>query len=135
MFCRYCLLNKAKKPTGQFLDAKTNKTLKSTTNLICKDTGATLYPNQIGLNYFFKLINIIIFLKKSTCVKIGGEKIPLQKEEVAAIKKFDDPGVKLMGFKPKTALKIYHNIRSSYFVFPNDEVFFLHFFFKKNCLI
>lgn len=55
-------------------------------------------------------------------MKIGGEKIPLSKEEVAEIKKFDEPGIRLMGFKPLSSLKLYHNLRTSYFVFPNDEV-------------
>jgi hypothetical protein len=64
----FCLLNKAKKPLGTFLDAKTNKMLKSTTNFICKDTGATLYPNQLG--YFerktikLKIQSSILFLKE-----------------------------------------------------------------------
>lgn len=62
-----------------------------------------------------------------TCIKLGGDKIPFKKEEMEAIKQFDSPSIKLMGFKPATCLKNYHNLKSSYFVFPNDEV--INFYF------
>jgi ATP-dependent DNA helicase 2 subunit 1 len=41
----YCLLNKAKKPYGVYIDARDNKPLKSTIKYTCKDTGADLYQN------------------------------------------------------------------------------------------
>ena len=47
-FSMYCLINQVRKPNGVFLYAKNNKLLKSSVNFICKETGATLYPNQIG---------------------------------------------------------------------------------------
>lgn len=31
------------------------------------------------------------------------------------------PGMKLMGFKDKSYLKIYHNIKHSYFIFPDEK--------------
>ena len=37
------------------------------------------------------------------------------------IKNFGTNGMKLMGFKPKSALKIYHNIKHSYFIFPDEK--------------
>jgi ATP-dependent DNA helicase 2 subunit 1 len=37
------------------------------------------------------------------------------------IKNFGPNGMKLMGFKPKSSLKIYHNIKHSYFVFPDEK--------------
>ena len=39
------MINKVKKPLGTYIDARTNKFLKSTGNYICKETGDTLYPN------------------------------------------------------------------------------------------
>ncbi len=57
---------------------------------------------------------------------MGGDKIPFKKEEMEAIKQFDSPSIKLMGFKPITSLKNYHNLKTSYFVFPNDDVQFLY---------
>lgn len=37
------------------------------------------------------------------------------------IKQFDLPGMKLMGFKKKESLKCYHNIRPSYFIYPDEK--------------
>lgn len=38
------------------------------------------------------------------------------------IKHFDSPGMKLLGFKSKSSLKAYHNIRPSYFIYPDERV-------------
>ena len=40
--------------------------------------------------------------------------------EVKEIKKFDDVGMKLMGFKKRSAIKVYHNIKHSYFMYPDE---------------
>ena len=37
------------------------------------------------------------------------------------IKNFAPPGMKLMGFKPRSYLKIYHNIKHSYFMYPDEK--------------
>lgn len=37
------------------------------------------------------------------------------------IKSFEKPGMRLMGFKPKSKLKIYYNFRPSYFIYPDEE--------------
>lgn len=37
---------------------------------------------------------------------------------VAALKKVDDPGLRLLGFKPLAALKDYHQLRNPTFVYP-----------------
>ena len=55
-----------------------------------------------------------------------------KKEEMEAIKQFDSPSIKLMGFKPISSLKNYHNLKSSYFVFPNDDVFLSSFERNSN---
>eukprot|EP01017_Pseudomicrothorax_dubius_P017726 TRINITY_DN1989_c0_g1_i5.p1 TRINITY_DN1989_c0_g1~~TRINITY_DN1989_c0_g1_i5.p1 ORF type:complete len:478 (+),score=131.50 TRINITY_DN1989_c0_g1_i5:857-2290(+) len=102
----YTMIHHTKKPYPVKLDAKSNKLLKSTTKPVCKETGSILYPNQIGT--FFPL---------------GGEKIRFNKEEMQHIKKFDTPSLKLMGFKPRSRLKDYHNIRTSYFLYPDEDRF------------
>jgi ATP-dependent DNA helicase 2 subunit 1 len=38
-----------------------------------------------------------------------------------AIKKFDKIGMTLMGFKPKSYLKYYHNVKHSTFVYPDEK--------------
>eukprot|EP01022_Parablepharisma_sp_SALTPOND_P026506 TRINITY_DN64291_c0_g1_i1.p2 TRINITY_DN64291_c0_g1~~TRINITY_DN64291_c0_g1_i1.p2 ORF type:complete len:789 (+),score=98.96 TRINITY_DN64291_c0_g1_i1:87-2369(+) len=100
----YNLAQEVKKPSAKNLDAKTNKPLRTLTRWVCEETGAVLYPDQIGTYYPY-----------------GGEKVTITKEESKTIKKFDSPGIKLMGFKPRTTLKDYMNIRSSYFISADDS--------------
>jgi len=94
----------AKKPTAVKVNAANNQLLKATSKLVCQDTGHSLYQNQIGT--FFPL---------------GGEKIKLDHTEVKKIKNFAPAGMKLMGFKPKSYLKVYHNVKHSYFMHPNEK--------------
>lgn len=42
-------------------------------------------------------------------------------EEVGQIKKFDKVGMTLMGFKPRSYLKVYHNVKHSTFVYPDER--------------
>ena len=42
---------------------------------------------------------------------VGNEKISITKEELRKIKALETPGVKLVGFKPKSCLKPIHNYR------------------------
>ena len=37
-----------------------------------------------------------------------------------SVKKFDRVGITLMGFKPRSYLKPYHNVKHSTFVFPDE---------------
>jgi ATP-dependent DNA helicase 2 subunit 1 len=37
------------------------------------------------------------------------------------IKSVEGPGMRLIGFKPLSALKDFHNYRTSYFTYPDDE--------------
>ena len=37
------------------------------------------------------------------------------------IKNFAPNGMKLVGFKPKSYLKVYHNIKHSYFMSPDEK--------------
>lgn len=94
----------AKKPSAVKVKASDHKPLKTTTKIICQETGQSLYQNQIG-TYF----------------PLGGEKVRLQPEEMKKIKNFAPPGMKLMGFKPRSYLKIYHNIKHSYFMYPDEK--------------
>ncbi|KAL4483805.1 hypothetical protein ABPG72_006180 [Tetrahymena utriculariae] len=100
LFCPYV---KQKRPLAKQLESNTNKLLKRTVKNICKETGQSLYQNQI-----------------STCVHIGGEKIKVSKNDINEIKAFEEPGMRLIGFKPAGTLKAYHNYRTSYFVYPDD---------------
>jgi ATP-dependent DNA helicase 2 subunit 1 len=37
------------------------------------------------------------------------------------IKNFASAGMKLMGFKPMSYLKVYHNVKHSYFMYPDEK--------------
>ena len=52
----------------------------------------------------------------------GGEKISFEQEEVAEIKKFDEPGLLLMGFKPFGSIKRYFHIKPAQFIYPDETV-------------
>ena len=45
----------------------------------------------------------------------------MEKDEVDEIKKFDDPGLVLIGFKPMSKLKTHHHIRPAVFIYPEEE--------------
>ena len=74
---------------------------------------------RIKLGLFISNLKII----QRTCAHIGGEKILFNKDEIEKIKTFDKPSLKLVGFKPIDSLKPYHNIKNSYFICPDDEVY------------
>lgn len=56
-----------------------------------------------------------------TFYPFGGQKVRLGKPDMQKVKNMGLPGMKLMGFKDKSYLKIYHNIKHSYFVFPDEK--------------
>ena len=52
----------------------------------------------------------------------GGRQICFENEEVKEMKKFDDSGLKLMGFKPASSIKRYFHIRPGQFIYPDESV-------------
>jgi len=52
---------------------------------------------------------------------VGNEKVKITSEEILFIKKFDRVGMTLMGFKPQSYLKVYHNVKHSTFLYPNER--------------
>ncbi|OMJ95374.1 hypothetical protein SteCoe_1293 [Stentor coeruleus] len=100
----YCVFRESKKPTPSKLHAKDNKKLKSVTSWICQESGKQLWSHNVGNHY-----------------EMGGSKVKFNKEEVAHIKNFDAPGLKLMGFKNRDRIKNYMNVRASYFLYPEEN--------------
>ena len=45
-----------------------------------------------------------------------------EKEEVDSMKKFDEPGLLLLGFKPKSRLKEHHYVKPANFIYPDESV-------------
>lgn len=52
----------------------------------------------------------------------GGEKVVFDADEVKSIKNFGEPGLLLMGFKPRDRLKWSYNVKNSSFCFPDESV-------------
>lgn len=46
----------------------------------------------------------------------------LEKEETEELKRFDEPGLILIGFKPLAMLKKHHFLRPSLFVYPEESM-------------
>ena len=78
--------------------------MKTINKFICTETKQELYEKDIG-NY----------------IPLGEKKVEFTKEEMNRIKEFGEPGLVLVGFKPRDRLKIYHNIKAPYFIYPDDE--------------
>ena len=51
----------------------------------------------------------------------GDKTIVFEKDELQKIKCFDPPGLRVMGFKPRSKLKQWQNLRSSSFIYPDDS--------------
>jgi ATP-dependent DNA helicase 2 subunit 1 len=52
--------------------------------------------------------------------KFGGEQVPFTKDEIAAIRNFGDPILRIIGFKPMSMLPIWASTRSSTFIYPSE---------------
>lgn len=98
------MINQIKLPAAQLLNAENNKPLSTTVKYICTETQSELYPKDIG-----------------TYLPLGNMKVEFTKEEMNTIKTFGEPSLVLIGFKPKERLKIYHNVKAPYFLYPDDE--------------
>ena len=100
----YSSIMPARKPNAQKVNGANNKQLRSTQRFVCSDTDKVLYRQEIGTYY-----------------PAAGAKVPVSVEEMRAVKKFDRVGITLMGFKPRSFLKPYHNVKHSTFVFPDEK--------------
>ncbi|XP_037611359.1 X-ray repair cross-complementing protein 6 isoform X2 [Sebastes umbrosus] len=94
----------ARKPAPIRLYRETNEPVRSKTRIFHTQTGSLLLPSEI---------------KKSQTY--GKKQIVMERDEVDAIKKFEDPGMSLIGFKPMEKLKRHHHIRPAVFLYPEEE--------------
>ncbi|XP_050410983.1 X-ray repair cross-complementing protein 5 isoform X2 [Patella vulgata] len=100
----YSLVSGCPKPYGIKLDKKTNEELKSHSKTYLKETGEVLMAQD---------------LKKVQTY--GGRKICFENDEVVNIKRFDVSGLKLMGFKPRSKLKKYYQVKPGQFIYPDED--------------
>lgn len=53
--------------------------------------------------------------------KFGGETVSFTEEEMAKIRYFGDPVLRIIGFKPMSMLPIWANLKHNTFIYPSDE--------------
>lgn len=94
----------ARKPAPIRLYRESNEPVRSKTRIFHTQTGSLLLPSEI---------------KKAQVY--GKKQIVMERDEVDAIKKFEDPGLFLIGFKPMEKLKLHHHIRASIFLYPEED--------------
>ncbi|XP_059180799.1 X-ray repair cross-complementing protein 6 [Centropristis striata] len=100
----YATAVSARKPPPVRLYRETNEPVRSKTRTFHTQTGSLLLPSEI---------------KKSQVY--GKKQIVMERDEVDTIKKFDDPGLFLIGFKPMEKIKRHHHIKPSVFLYPEEE--------------
>ncbi|XP_036938201.1 X-ray repair cross-complementing protein 6 [Acanthopagrus latus] len=93
----------ARKPSACRLYRETNEPVHSKTRTFHTQTGSLLLPSEIKKAQTF-----------------GKRQIVMERDEVDAIRKFEDPGLFLIGFKPMEKLKIHHHIRPAVFLYPEE---------------
>ncbi|XP_016126003.1 X-ray repair cross-complementing protein 6-like [Sinocyclocheilus grahami] len=100
----YVLARTATKPSAVKLHRDTNEPVRTKTRYFHAHNGGILLPNDMKRAQVY-----------------GKKQIVMEKDEVDKIKKFDDPGLVLMGFKPMDRLKLHHHIRPALFIYPEEE--------------
>jgi ATP-dependent DNA helicase 2 subunit 1 len=98
----YCMVKVTSKEAGITLSKKDNKPLKS----------LVMHHNEFGES--------LMQFEIKKYYPYGGEKVLFTDDEMKTVKTFGEPGLVLMGFKPQSALEIYHNIKSAYFLYPDE---------------
>lgn len=53
--------------------------------------------------------------------KFGGEQVSFTTEEQQALRNFGDPVIRIIGFKPLSALPIWANVKHPSFIYPSEE--------------
>ncbi|XP_068796980.1 X-ray repair cross-complementing protein 6 isoform X1 [Struthio camelus] len=99
----YSLLQKAHKPYPVKLYRETNEPIKTKTRMFNGKTGSLLLPSDTKRAQMY-----------------GNRQIVLEKEETEELKRFESPGLVLIGFKPLSMLKEHHYIRPSQFIYPEE---------------
>lgn len=88
------------------LDAATNQLVKATTKKFCSGTGDEILTEEQTKKAF----------------QYAGQNLYFEKEEMKEIKAFEKPGVRIIGFKPTSYLKPYHNLKHASFIYPSDSM-------------
>ena len=87
-----------------WLGGETPQIVKGTTTLMADDTAQTVEKADIRKAY-----------------KFGGEQIAFTTEEQQALRNFGEPVIRIIGFKPLSALPIWANVKHPSFIYPSEE--------------
>lgn len=101
----YNLVQKAYKQPPIKLYRETNEPVKTKTRTFNRETGSLLLPSDTKRAQIY-----------------GNRQIVLEKEETEEVKRFDSPGLFLIGFKPLVMLKRHHHIRPAQLIYPEDSL-------------
>nr|XP_003221047.1 PREDICTED: X-ray repair cross-complementing protein 6 isoform X1 [Anolis carolinensis]XP_008108956.1 PREDICTED: X-ray repair cross-complementing protein 6 isoform X1 [Anolis carolinensis]XP_008108957.1 PREDICTED: X-ray repair cross-complementing protein 6 isoform X1 [Anolis carolinensis]XP_008108958.1 PREDICTED: X-ray repair cross-complementing protein 6 isoform X1 [Anolis carolinensis] len=99
------LVQRAFKQPPVKLYRETNEPVKTKTRTFNKETGSLLLPSDTKRAQIY-----------------GNRQIVLEKEEVEETKRFDSPGLYLVGFKPLLMLKQHHYIKPAQFIYPDESL-------------
>ncbi|KAM4720787.1 X-ray repair cross-complementing protein 6 isoform 1-T2 [Rhinophrynus dorsalis] len=99
------LVHKAVKPPPIKLYRETNEPVKTKTRTFNQQTGSLLLPSDTKRSQTY-----------------GNRQIVLEKEETEQLKRFDDPSLVLIGFKPVNMLKKHHFIKPAQFIYPDESL-------------
>ncbi|XP_044311214.1 X-ray repair cross-complementing protein 6 isoform X2 [Varanus komodoensis] len=99
------LVQKAVKQAPVKLYRETNEPVKTKTRTFSRETGGLLLPSDTKRAQIY-----------------GNRQIVLEKEETEEAKKFDLPGLYLIGFKPVIMLKRHHHIKPAQFIYPDESL-------------
>ena len=89
-----------------WLDGETPQIAVGSTTRLTDDTARTVEKTELRKAFNF-----------------GGEKISFTPEELARIRNYGDPVIRLLGFKPVASLPIWANIRPATFIYPSEDEF------------
>ncbi|KAK6503124.1 ATP-dependent DNA helicase II subunit 1 [Arthrobotrys musiformis] len=78
--------------------------VKGTTTRMAEETATEVSPDQIRKAY-----------------KFGGETVTFSDEDFKQMRNFGEPVLRILGFKPQSELQLWHNTRSSTFIYPSEE--------------
>lgn len=101
----YLLCRQQRRDLGTYLFIEDNKPVIKDLAHVCKETGEVLEDPPI----------------KAWNVK--GKNVVVSPAELANIKTIVPTGIHVLGFKPRTCLKPYQQVRSSGFLYPNEKEF------------
>lgn len=87
-----------------WLEGETPKFAIGTTSQVADDTSRTVEKGELRKAY-----------------KFGGEQISFTTEEQQDLRKFGEPGIRIVGFRPLADLPFWANVKQATFIYPTEQ--------------